>query len=125
MKHTLSSILTISLLTVTLLGATDLALASSASDFAPSSDLARSANLPTQNQSVGDIAITGIRAFMQVLGIIALVLILYAGFTMLISGGNTEKIDRAKNILIWTSIGGLVILSSLGILEYIDAVFYA
>lgn len=124
MKKYLPAIFVTAVLGMCLVGAGDVTLASSPDDFAPSENLARSANLPTENQSVGDVAITAIRAFMQVLGVIALVLILYAGFTMLTSRGNTESIDRAKSILTWTFIGGLVILSSLGILEYVDSVFY-
>lgn len=100
------------------------AAAINASNYAPDASIAGSAGLPTSDQSPSQIILNGIRVFMQVLGLIALVLILYAGFTMLTSGGNSEKIGQAKNILIWTAIGAAVILSSLGILEYIDAVFY-
>lgn len=98
--------------------------AADASDYAPSSDFASGAGLPTENQSPSDIVISGIRVVMQVLGIISLILIIYAGLTMLLSAGNSEKIGKAKSILVWTVIGGLIILSSLGILEFIDEALF-
>jgi hypothetical protein len=116
--------LLVGMLTIGLMGLAEPTIAGTAADFAPSQNIANNANLPTNNQSPSEILLNGVRVFMQVLGLVALILILYAGFTMLTSGGNSEKIGNAKNILVWTAIGALVILSSLGILEYIDAVFY-
>lgn len=103
----------------------DSALAIDASEYAPDPDIATTAGLPTQDQEPSEIVLNGIRVFMQVLGLVALVLIIYAGFTMLTSAGNTEKITSAKNILVWTVIGAIVILSSLGILEFIDNTLYS
>lgn len=96
------------------------ALAVDASSYAPSSSFASDAGLPTNNQSPTDIVINGIRLVMQILGVISLVLIIYAGIVMLTSAGNSEKISKAKDILVWTVIGAIVILSSLGILEFLD-----
>lgn len=103
----------------------DSALAVNASNYAPSASIATSAGLPTQDQKPSEIVLNGIRVFMQLLGLVALVLIIYAGFTMLTSAGNSEKISSAKNTLIWTVIGVVVILSSLGILEFIDNTLYS
>ena len=101
------------------------AFANDATQYIPDASVATDAGLPTENQSPSDIVINGIRLVMQILGIVALVLIIYAGLTMLISGGNSEKIGQAKNFLIWTVIGAIVILSSLGILEFIDATLFS
>lgn len=103
----------------------DSALAVNASNYAPNPNIATSAGLPTQDQKPSEIVLNGIRVFMQLLGLVALVLIIYAGFTMLTSAGNSEKISSAKNTLIWTVIGVVVILSSLGILEFIDNTLYS
>lgn len=60
-----------------------------------------------------------IRAVLSLLGIIALGLILYAGFTIMTSAGNAERVATGKRILINTSIGLAIILSSLGITQFI------
>jgi Type IV secretion system pilin len=49
------------------------------------------------------------------LGIIAVVLILYAGFLWMTAGGSDENIKKAKNILSAAVIGLIIILMSYGI----------
>lgn len=60
-----------------------------------------------------------IRALLGFLGVIAVVLILYAGFVWMTSGGNDEKISKAKGILRNAVIGLLIILASFGIVSFI------
>ncbi len=60
-----------------------------------------------------------IRGFLGLLGVIALSLIVYAGFLWMTSGGDTNKIDNAKKILINAVIGLLIILSSFAITEFV------
>jgi len=57
------------------------------------------------------------------LGIIALILNLYAGFLWMTSGGDEDKIDRAKKILRNAIIGLVIILSSWAITTYIISRF--
>ena len=52
-----------------------------------------------------------IGVLLSVLGIIFLLLVIYAGFTWMTAQGDAKKVDSAKNILI-TSVVGLVILMS-------------
>lgn len=49
------------------------------------------------------------------LGIIAVVLILYAGFLWMTAGGDTKNVDSAKNILKAAIIGLILILMSYAI----------
>ena len=72
-------------------------------------------------QSVVTTTVNLISGFLSIIGIIALILIIYGGFTMMTSGGNEEKVKRGRDFVIWASIGALVILSSLGILQLIDS----
>lgn len=60
-----------------------------------------------------------IRLLLGFLGIIAVVLILYAGFIWMTSGGNDEKISKAKAILKNAVIGLAIILASFGIVAFI------
>ena len=69
-----------------------------------------------------DVRITVVR-FIQIgltfLGVIAVVIILYAGFLWMTSGGNEEKISKAKKILINAVIGLVIILSAWTITAYL------
>ncbi len=83
--------------------------------------------LPTELGNVigtgsGDIRIIVariVRAFLGFLGTIALVLILYAGFTWMTSAGDADKIDRAKKILTSAVIGLVIVLSAFAITSFI------
>lgn len=60
-----------------------------------------------------------IRAALGLLGIVALGLILYAGGTIMLSGGNEEKITQGKKILINAVIGLAIILSAFSITQFV------
>jgi hypothetical protein len=60
-----------------------------------------------------------IRVFIGFLGIIAVGLIMYAGFLWMTSEGDSEKIERAKDILKNAVIGLLIIISSFAIATFI------
>ena len=60
-----------------------------------------------------------IRVILGFLGIIALVLILYAGWMYMMSGGAPDKIEKAKKILSSAAIGLVIILSAFAIASFI------
>ena len=60
-----------------------------------------------------------IQIILSFLGVIALVLIMYAGFLWLTSGGEEEKVNQAKKILSNAIIGLVIILSSWGIATFL------
>lgn len=60
-----------------------------------------------------------IRVFLGLLGTIAIVLILYAGFLWMTASGNEEKIEKAKKILMNAVIGLAIVLSAYGITSFI------
>lgn len=60
-----------------------------------------------------------IQIALSFLGVIALVLIMYAGFLWLTSGGDSDKISQAKKILSSAIIGLAIILASWGIATFI------
>ena len=53
------------------------------------------------------------------LGLIALVLIIYGGFIWMLSSGNEEQVTKAKDIIVGAVIGLLIILASYGIASYV------
>ncbi len=60
-----------------------------------------------------------IRAVLGLLGIIALVLILYAGYSIMTAAGNEEKVNQGKLILRNAAIGLAIILSAFAIVQFI------
>jgi hypothetical protein len=60
-----------------------------------------------------------IRYLLGFLGIIAVLLIMYAGWLWMSSGGNEEKVARAKKTLINAVIGLVIIIASFGIVTFI------
>lgn len=60
------------------------------------------------------------------LGIIAIFIIMYAGFLWMMSGGNPDKINKAKKTLISGFIGLVIVLSSFAIASFVlDTIFRA
>ncbi|MFH2018824.1 MAG: IPT/TIG domain-containing protein, partial [bacterium] len=60
-----------------------------------------------------------IRVALGLLGIVAVVLMIYAGFVWMTAGGNDENITKAKKILINATIGLAIILSSYAIVSFV------
>ena len=60
-----------------------------------------------------------IRVALGLLGIIAVLIVLYAGFVWMTSGGVPEKIDKAKKTLIAGFIGLVIIMSSYAIASFV------
>ena len=60
-----------------------------------------------------------VEGFLTVLGIIAIVLIIYGGFKWMTARGNEETVGEAKSLLGASFIGLAIILSSYGIALYI------
>ncbi|MDD4694985.1 MAG: Ig-like domain-containing protein [Patescibacteria group bacterium] len=62
---------------------------------------------------------TIIQIFLGLLGLIALILILYGGFVWMTSAGNEEKISQAKKIIISATIGLIIIFASYAIVSFV------
>ncbi|MEK7644225.1 MAG: pilin, partial [Patescibacteria group bacterium] len=76
-------------------------------------------NVELANQDFRVIASKIIRAVLGLLGIIALALVLYAGYTITTSAGNEEKITQGKNILKNAVIGLVIIMSAFTIVQFV------
>lgn len=60
-----------------------------------------------------------IRAFMGLLGLVAVVIILLGGFKWMTSGGAEEKVQEAKKLIISGVIGLIIILSAYAISTFV------
>lgn len=73
-------------------------------------------------QSDTDIRVTVsrvIRAFMGLLGLVAVVIILLGGFKWMTAAGSEDKVAEAKKLIISGIIGLIIILSAYGIAEFV------
>ena len=64
-----------------------------------------------------------IKSVMGILGTITLVMIIYGGFIWMTSSGNSEKTKKARDIIIWASLGIVVIFASYAILNTVLNIF--
>jgi len=69
--------------------------------------------------SLGGIMATAIKAFLGLLGIIFLVLIIYAGYTWMTAQGEEEKVTRAKETLQRAIIGLIIIVAAYSITYFV------
>lgn len=67
------------------------------------------------------IVVTGyiINWVLSVLGLISLILIIYAGFRWMAARGNEDEVTKAKDILKAAVIGLVIILGSYGLASYV------
>jgi len=60
-----------------------------------------------------------IKAILTVVGALALAMFVFGGFTWLTSGGSPDKIKKGKDILMWATIGLVVIFSSYTLVDFL------
>ena len=66
-----------------------------------------------------------INVALGLLGIVALVLIVYAGFMWMTSGGNDDQVIKAKKVLFSSVIGLALILSAYSISRFVTTQLYS
>ena len=76
-------------------------------------------NLKLANQSPMTTATNIINTLMMFLGLIAVVIILLAGFKWMTAGGNESKIEEAQKLMSAGVVGIIIILSAWGIARFI------
>lgn len=60
-----------------------------------------------------------INAVMGVVGSLALAMFIYGGFTWMLAAGNDQRVQKGKEILIWATVGLIVIFSSYAIVRLV------
>lgn len=60
-----------------------------------------------------------INGVLGIVGSLALVMFIYGGFTWMTAAGNSEKVQKGKDILIWASIGLVVIFASYALVNFV------
>lgn len=60
-----------------------------------------------------------ISAILGLVGSIALIMFIYGGFLWMTSAGNDKKISQGRDILLWSTIGLVVIFSSYALVKFV------
>lgn len=60
-----------------------------------------------------------INAVMGVVGSLALAMFIYGGFTWMLAAGNDQRVQKGKDILLWATIGLIVIFSSYALVRLV------
>lgn len=98
-----------------------------ASYLSAASEAAISANVSTTT-SVTTVIGNTISVVLGMLGVLFLILTIYAGLLWMTAGGNTENVKKAKSILLNSVIGLIIVLSSYAItatvLQYLGSNAY-
>jgi len=78
-------------------------------------------NIPTTSgtQIFGNI----LNLFYFVTGIVAVIVIIVAGFTMTVSGNNPTNVAKARNAVLYAAIGLVVVLSAFSITHFVIGKF--
>jgi hypothetical protein len=68
------------------------------------------------------LALNLLAALLSLIGLIDVCVIIYGGFTILMSNGNPEKVKSGRDTVVWAIVGSLIIFSALGIVIYIGSI---
>lgn len=60
-----------------------------------------------------------IKAVLGIVGSLALLMVIYGGFTWMLAAGNSEKIKKGRDIILWAAIGIVIIFTSYAIVTFI------
>jgi len=71
------------------------------------------------NMTIGDIFGRIVKAFLGLIAFVALVYFIYGGFLLLTSAGNAEKVEKAKNTLVYGVLGIVITYTSWQILRFV------
>jgi hypothetical protein len=64
---------------------------------------------------------TVISSVLGVIGSLALVMFIYGGITWMLSAGNQEQVTKGKNILIWATVGIVIIFTAYALVRFVLA----
>lgn len=107
------STVTVSLLTLALpaLAANDYGLGATAKEAGLKTGLA--------GKSVPEIVGSIIGVALSMIGIIFMILMLYGGFMWMTSSGNTQKVDKAKELITSAAIGLVIVIAAYALTNFV------
>ncbi|MFA6198214.1 MAG: hypothetical protein WC734_03635 [Patescibacteria group bacterium] len=88
-----------------------------ASDYGLSNDVATDAGLPSKGLKPTVLAV--IKWILGFLGVIGVILVVYAGFLWMTAAGNDEQISKAKGIITAAIIGLIIVILAFAIVQFV------
>ncbi len=70
---------------------------------------------------LGQVILSMVNFFIGILGLLAVVMFVYAGVLWVISGGSEDQITKAKKIMIYAALGILIVIMSFSIVRFITS----
>ncbi|MFA5854329.1 MAG: pilin [Patescibacteria group bacterium] len=74
---------------------------------------------PLKAESVPELISNILKAGMEIVGALALLVFIYGGFIWLTSGGDSGKVSAGKEAMKWAAVGLLVIFTSYGLVSFV------
>lgn len=105
-------------ITITLLLPSSVAFASDACDLMVSSEKSAICEKPAKNSAKNTI-FNVINTILGLVGSLSVVMIVYAGIQYVISAGDSGKVAKAKNIIIYAVVGLLIAVFSYTIVNFV------
>ena len=87
--------------------------------FSTSAEAATNLPNPLGTTDIREVIAQVIQAVLGIIGAVALVMFIYGGFMWLTAGGKSDRIQKGKDILIWSVIGLVVIFGSYALVNFI------
>ncbi|HRH23442.1 MAG TPA: hypothetical protein PK295_02335 [Candidatus Magasanikbacteria bacterium] len=81
----------------------------------------QAAGYGTEAQDIRITVAKGIQLVLSLLGIVFVVLVVYAGFLIFTAAGNEENVSKAKKIISYAVIGLIIILSAYSITSFVTS----
>jgi len=76
---------------------------------------------PIEAESVPQLVNSIVKQILGIVGALALFMFVYGGVLWMTSGGNSSRLEKGRETLIWATIGLVIIFSSYAILNFIFA----
>jgi hypothetical protein len=74
---------------------------------------------PIKCETAGCLFLQIIRYFLAGVAVVSTLMFIWGGFLFLTSAGNAEQVKKGKDVLLWSSIGIVVILGSWVLIRYL------
>lgn len=76
-----------------------------------------------ENKTVQDVIVLVISYLLGILGVVALAMVVYGGLQYVYSAGNSERLQKAKETILWALIGVAIVILSLSIMRFVISAF--
>lgn len=74
---------------------------------------------PIKANSVPELVGNIINVALGIVGSLALIMFIYGGFVWMLAAGNEQAVEKGKNVLVWATIGLVVIFASYSLVNFI------